>query len=600
MGGKSAGIFLDDVEVTDEMLQRILFDGCSLHAGQACILQSRLLLPERLHDDVVERLVALARERQGRRPDRSRGADGSADQRGATGPRRGARRGSARRRGEVGDRRRPAGRPGRGFYFEPTILTDVTPNSTIAQEEVFGPVLTVLRYRDDDEAVAIANNSQYGLSGAVWGADVDRAVGVARRVRTGQIAVNGCSPGDAPFGGFKQSGLGPRGRRTCRAAPVHGTEGHRGTRVTGALAGLHVVEIASEISGPYCAKLLVDLGAEVIKIEPPVRRPAARVGPISRWRGRPGSRRVCSNISTPENTVPHLISKADASRRPRAHRAGARAGRGFRARERSRDGARVRRLAAAQPKPGRRCASLTFGQSRTVRDRQATPLTLQAASGWISSRDPHRPPVQVGARIAEYVAGGYGALGALTALRLPPCGRVGEVDVSQLESLLSTLPYPMLMAERMRQARLARQPAVGAHAGGRPCRRRLGGDQLPDGPALARRVRDAGSARIRRAPARDHAGRSGARRILRQGAAVARRADRRRDRGTRSGAADSGRPGQRRRHRARLSAIPPARVLRAARRVPAGRFSARAPPFRLSKTPCGRRARRPAWEREQP
>ena len=76
---------------------------------------------------------------------------------------------------------------------------------------MFGPVLTVLRYRDDDDAVAIANNSQYGLSGAVWGADVDRAVGVARRIRTGQVAVNGCGPGDAPFGGFKLSGFGREG-----------------------------------------------------------------------------------------------------------------------------------------------------------------------------------------------------------------------------------------------------------------------------------------------------------------------------------------------------------------------------------------------------
>ena len=91
------------------------------------------------------------------------------------------------------------------------VLTGVSPGSVIAQEEVFGPVLAVLPYRDDDDAVAIANNSQYGLSGAVWGNDVDRAVKVARRVRTGQIAVNGCIPGDAPFGGFKQSGLGREG-----------------------------------------------------------------------------------------------------------------------------------------------------------------------------------------------------------------------------------------------------------------------------------------------------------------------------------------------------------------------------------------------------
>jgi acyl-CoA reductase-like NAD-dependent aldehyde dehydrogenase len=106
--------------------------------------------------------------------------------------------------------KRPAGLD-TGFYFEPTILTGVTPDARIAQDEVFGPVLTVLRYRDDEDAVVIANNSQYGLSGAVWGADVDRAVAVARRVRTGQIAVNGSIPGDAPCGGFKQSGIGREG-----------------------------------------------------------------------------------------------------------------------------------------------------------------------------------------------------------------------------------------------------------------------------------------------------------------------------------------------------------------------------------------------------
>ncbi len=210
-GGKSAGIVLDDVEVTDELLQRILFDGCSLHAGQACILQSRLLLPERLHDDVVDRLVESARgvkvgdptdpEVQmgplisGAQLDRVEAHVSAALDDGAT---------------LAAGGRRPAGLD-KGFYFEPTILTGVTPDSVIAQEEVFGPVLAVLRYRDDDDAVAIANNSQYGLSGAVWGNDVDRAVDVARRVRTGQIAVNGCIPGDAPFGGFKQSGLGREG-----------------------------------------------------------------------------------------------------------------------------------------------------------------------------------------------------------------------------------------------------------------------------------------------------------------------------------------------------------------------------------------------------
>jgi acyl-CoA reductase-like NAD-dependent aldehyde dehydrogenase len=210
-GGKSAVILLDDVEVTDELLERILFSGCSLHAGQACILQSRLLLPESVHDEVVDRLVELARRVNVGDPadpdvqmgplisrvqrDRVEGHVSAAIGAGAT--------------LAVGGRRPHS--PGSGFYFEPTILTDVTPDSVIAQEEVFGPVLSVLRYSDDDDAVAIANNSQYGLSGAVWGSDVDRAIAVARRIRSGQIAVNGCSPGDAPFGGFKQSGLGREG-----------------------------------------------------------------------------------------------------------------------------------------------------------------------------------------------------------------------------------------------------------------------------------------------------------------------------------------------------------------------------------------------------
>ncbi len=93
-----------------------------------------------------------------------------------------------------------------------------------------------------------------------------------------------------------------------------------------------------------------------------------------------------------------------------------------------------------------------FGQHGPLRDRQVTPLTIQAASGWVTMRDPDRPPVQAGARIAEYVAGGYAALGALTALRTVSTTTTAavEVDVSVMECLLSTLPYPMLLAEKMR------------------------------------------------------------------------------------------------------------------------------------------------------
>jgi aldehyde dehydrogenase (NAD+) len=97
-----------------------------------------------------------------------------------------------------------------GFFVEPTVLTGVDANATVAQEEVFGPVLVVLGHDGDDDAVAVANNSAYGLSGAVVGGSEDRARAVASRIRTGTISVNGgvwYSP-DVPFGGYKRSGIG--------------------------------------------------------------------------------------------------------------------------------------------------------------------------------------------------------------------------------------------------------------------------------------------------------------------------------------------------------------------------------------------------------
>jgi acyl-CoA reductase-like NAD-dependent aldehyde dehydrogenase len=96
-----------------------------------------------------------------------------------------------------------------GFFYTPTLLADVAPDAEIAQEEVFGPVLVVIAYDDDDDAVRIANDSIYGLSGAVFGSE-DRALAIARRIRTGTFSINGgnyFSP-DSPFGGFKQSGIG--------------------------------------------------------------------------------------------------------------------------------------------------------------------------------------------------------------------------------------------------------------------------------------------------------------------------------------------------------------------------------------------------------
>ena len=98
---------------------------------------------------------------------------------------------------------------GPGYFYLPTVLTNVDPDSEIAQEEVFGPVLVIIPHDGDDDAVRIANNSIYGLSGAVFGPE-ERALAVARRIRTGTISVNGgmwFGP-DVPFGGYKQSGIG--------------------------------------------------------------------------------------------------------------------------------------------------------------------------------------------------------------------------------------------------------------------------------------------------------------------------------------------------------------------------------------------------------
>ena len=102
----------------------------------------------------------------------------------------------------------------KGYYVKPTVFTGVTPDMTIAQEEIFGPVLSVLAYDDDDDAVRIANDTIYGLAGAVQSSDVGRATSVARRLRTGQVDINaGAFNQQAPFGGYKQSGNGrERGR----------------------------------------------------------------------------------------------------------------------------------------------------------------------------------------------------------------------------------------------------------------------------------------------------------------------------------------------------------------------------------------------------
>ena len=233
--------------------------------------------------------------------------------------------------------------------------------------------------------------------------------------------------------------------------------------------------------------------------------------------------------------------------RPRTHRAGACAHRGFRAGDAGRSGAGPGRVEPAEPKPGA-VAHLSF---RSVR-------TLAPAAGHAPDRaggiglDQHPgsgPPTGTGrrphlrvrrgrlrrARRADRAAAAARRPGQ-GGRRLPVGGAAVDAALSDADGAPDATP------------RLARQPAVGPHAGRRAGRRRMGGHQLPDGPALAGRVRDARPARVRRASDRDHDGRAGARRVLSQGGATAGTADRRRDRGTRAGAAHSGRAGQRRGH----------------------------------------------------
>jgi crotonobetainyl-CoA:carnitine CoA-transferase CaiB-like acyl-CoA transferase len=205
---------------------------------------------------------------------------------------------------------------------------------------------------------------------------------------------------------------------------------------------LRVVEIANEISGPYCGKLFVDIGAEVTKIEGLQGDPLRLWGPFPGGEPDPDRCGLFEYLNagkhrTAPDAARQLIGDADVLIDGLAPGTLDDSGLGVDTLQKINPSLVVVRIS-------------NFGQHGPFRDRPETSLTLQAASGWISARDPDRPPVQAGARIAEYVAGGYAALGALTALRIASRSQVTEVDVSVFEALLSTLPYPMLMVERMR------------------------------------------------------------------------------------------------------------------------------------------------------
>ncbi|GAA5051737.1 acyl-CoA reductase-like NAD-dependent aldehyde dehydrogenase [Thermocatellispora tengchongensis] len=208
LGGKSASILLDDADVPAAVAH------CARtvvgNSGQTCTALTRLLVPRSRLAEAEECAAALVgAARPGHRDDP--GAD--------LGPVISARQrervtGHIRRGAAAGARLLTGGPdapPGldRGFYVRPTVFGGVDPGMAIAREEIFGPVLCVIPYEGEEEAVRIADDTPYGLSGAVWSADPERALAVARRLRTGQVSVNG-GPFNplAPFGGVKHSGTG--------------------------------------------------------------------------------------------------------------------------------------------------------------------------------------------------------------------------------------------------------------------------------------------------------------------------------------------------------------------------------------------------------
>jgi aldehyde dehydrogenase (NAD+) len=209
-GGKSANIVLDDADLSlavDGAMYAIFY-----HAGQCCEAGSRLLLPERLHDEFVAKLIAkTAKMRLGdpRMETTDMGPVISMRQRekilGYI----------AKGKSENAILVCGGGVPispdlKNGFFVEPTIFTNVDNASTIAQEEIFGPVLSIIKYGTIDDAVGIANDSSYGLGGGIWSSDKERAVKVARRLRAGTVWINEWHliSEKAPFGGYKQSGIG--------------------------------------------------------------------------------------------------------------------------------------------------------------------------------------------------------------------------------------------------------------------------------------------------------------------------------------------------------------------------------------------------------
>ena len=221
LGGKSAMIVLDDAD-----FESVVPAGAAVcaHAGQGCAMQTRMLLPRARYEEGIELIKAgMSMMPYGDPNDMSNFMGPLISERQRTrvlsyietGQKEGAKL--------ILGGGRPAHLP-KGWYVEPTLFIDVDNSMTIAQEEIFGPVLAVMPYDDDDHAIRIANDSKYGLAGGVFGSH-DRATAVARRIRTGAIGVNGgvWYGADSPYGGYKTSGIG-------RQNGIEGFEQHLETK----------------------------------------------------------------------------------------------------------------------------------------------------------------------------------------------------------------------------------------------------------------------------------------------------------------------------------------------------------------------------------
>jgi aldehyde dehydrogenase (NAD+) len=217
LGGKSANVILPDADLGTAV--KVGVAKAFINSGQTCTALTRMLVPAGAYDEAV----ALAVKAAGRYTVGDPMAEGtrlgplvSATQRDRVRGfiERGVSEGATL---ATGGAEPPEGTPS-GYYVQPTVFSEVRPDMTIAQEEIFGPVLSVIGYGSEDEAVQIANGTRYGLAAAVWSADPDRAAAVGRRLRAGQVEINGGAFNPvAPFGGFGQSGYG-------RELGVHGME----------------------------------------------------------------------------------------------------------------------------------------------------------------------------------------------------------------------------------------------------------------------------------------------------------------------------------------------------------------------------------------